>query len=279
MMEFQAIEAYASLDRTSTLYRIITWSKKVMKWIKPNMFNSCEKCNKNYCESRICSVTGFQDLWLTGSVTLFDVGGDDHIGYYIWLFPCSDKLENFKSMFSIQNYSTNLTIFRPTKGYSNLFFDNTSIISVANLWKVPTRRRISHIYPMWLWGHSLFKISSPGPVLYGTKWLLWHPLNWSPTFHSECRINKGLSYRGSTIDHWKSLCRGQILWPTPYTYIHYQRRLDKMFCLTLCESYPTEYLSYEWTHPMWLRTGNQTLMILLGESAMASRGVEVQSTV
>jgi hypothetical protein len=27
------------------------------------------------------------------------------------------------------------------------------------------------------------------------------PRNKSPTFHSECRINKGLSYRGSTIDH------------------------------------------------------------------------------
>jgi hypothetical protein len=32
-------------------------------------------------------------------------------------------------------------------------------------------------YPMWLWGHSLFKISSPGLVLYGTKWLLWRPHN------------------------------------------------------------------------------------------------------
>jgi hypothetical protein len=34
----------------------------------------------------------------------------------------------------------------------------------SNLWKVPTRKRISHTYPMWLWGHSLLKISSPGPV-------------------------------------------------------------------------------------------------------------------
>jgi hypothetical protein len=43
------------------------------------------------------------------------------------------------------------------------------------LWKVPRRRWISHTYPVWLWGHSLFKISSPGPVLYGTKWILWRP--------------------------------------------------------------------------------------------------------
>jgi hypothetical protein len=43
------------------------------------------------------------------------------------------------------------------------------------LWKVPRRGWISHTYPMWLWGHSLFKILSPEPVLYGTKWLLWCP--------------------------------------------------------------------------------------------------------
>jgi hypothetical protein len=29
--------------------------------------------------------------------------------------------------------------------------------------------------PMWLWGHSLLKISSPGPLLYGTRWLPRRP--------------------------------------------------------------------------------------------------------
>jgi hypothetical protein len=96
----------------------------------------------------------------------------------------------------------------------------TRIDRWSNLWKVPRRRRISHTYPMWLWGHSLFKISSPGPVLYGTKWLLWRPHNWDPTFYPKCRINIGLIKRGSTIDHWRSRCRGRISWPTPYTYIH-----------------------------------------------------------
>jgi hypothetical protein len=51
-----------------------------------------------------------------------------------------------------------------------------------NLWKVPTRRRISHTYHMWLWDHSPFKISSPGPVLHGTKLLLWYPHKWCPNF-------------------------------------------------------------------------------------------------
>jgi hypothetical protein len=44
-----------------------------------------------------------------------------------------------------------------------------------HLRKVPGRRWISRTYPMLLWGCSLLKISSPGPVLHGTKWLLWHP--------------------------------------------------------------------------------------------------------
>jgi hypothetical protein len=30
----------------------------------------------------------------------------------------------------------------------------------------------------------------------------------------------GLIKRGSTIDHWRSRCKGRILWPTPHTYIH-----------------------------------------------------------
>jgi hypothetical protein len=88
------------------------------------------------------------------------------------------------------------------------------------MWKVPRRRWISHTYPTWLWGHSLFKISSAGPVLYETKQLLWRTHKESPTFHSECRINKKLIKRGSTIDHWKSRCKGRISWSTPYTCMH-----------------------------------------------------------
>jgi hypothetical protein len=61
----------------------------------------------------------------------------------------------------------------------------------SHLWKVPTRW-ISHTCPVWLWGYSSFEISSPGPILHGTKWLLWHSHKQSPTFYSKCRINKGL---------------------------------------------------------------------------------------
>jgi hypothetical protein len=46
------------------------------------------------------------------------------------------------------------------------------------------------------------------------------PIN-SPTFHSKCRINKGLIKRGSTIDHWRSRCKGRISGPPlVHTYIH-----------------------------------------------------------
>jgi hypothetical protein len=90
----------------------------------------------------------------------------------------------------------------------------------SHLRKVPRRRRISHTHPVWLWGCSSHKISSPGPVFHGTKWLLWSPHIQSPTLHSRCGIKEGLIKRGSTIDHWRSRCKEWILWPTPYTYIH-----------------------------------------------------------
>jgi hypothetical protein len=80
-----------------------------------------------------------------------------------------------------------------------------------HLRKVLRRRWISHKYPMWLWGHSLFKISSPEPVFYGTKWLLGRPHKQSPTFLSKCRIDKGVIKRGSTIGHWRSQCNGRII--------------------------------------------------------------------
>jgi hypothetical protein len=82
-----------------------------------------------------------------------------------WFFistPRQDQAPLFTSLLSRRNQ-------RLKRSYSKARW--------SNLWKVPTRRRISHTYPVWLWGHSLFKISSPGPVLYGTKWLLWRPLN------------------------------------------------------------------------------------------------------
>jgi hypothetical protein len=62
----------------------------------------------------------------------------------------------------------------------------------SHLRKVPRRRRISHTYPVWLWGRSLFKISSSGPFLYGAKWLLWRSHVQSPTLHLRCGINTGL---------------------------------------------------------------------------------------
>jgi hypothetical protein len=59
--------------------------------------------------------------------------------------------------------------------------------------------------------HSLFKILSPGPVFYGTKWLLWCPHKQRHTFNSKCRIDKGSIKRGSTIDHWRSQYKGRFI--------------------------------------------------------------------
>jgi hypothetical protein len=41
-----------------------------------------------------------------------------------------------------------------------------------HLQMVPRKRWISNTHPMWLWGYSLFKMPSLGPVFYRTKWLL-----------------------------------------------------------------------------------------------------------
>jgi hypothetical protein len=85
------------------------------------------------------------------------------------------------------------------------------------------KRWIIHTLPIWLWGHSLFKISSLGLIFYGTKWLLWRPHKQTPTFHTKCGIDKGLIERGSTIDHWRSRCMCRIIMAYPlcnHSFIH-----------------------------------------------------------
>jgi hypothetical protein len=56
----------------------------------------------------------------------------------------------------------------------------------------------------------------PGPVFYETKRLLWRPHKQCPAFHLRCRIDKGLIKRGSTLDHWRSRCKGRIIMAHPW---------------------------------------------------------------
>jgi hypothetical protein len=64
-----------------------------------------------------------------------------------------------------------------------------------------------------------------GQFFLGTKWLLWRRHIQSPTLHSRCWINKGLIKRGSTIDHWRSRCKGWIFGPLLiHTYIQLDRK-------------------------------------------------------
>jgi hypothetical protein len=89
----------------------------------------------------------------------------------------------------------------------------------SHLRKVPKRRWISHTYPMWLWCHSLFKISSPGPVFHGTQWLLWRLHKQSSTLHSKCRINKRLIIQEKHNRSLKYAVQGPDLLAHP-SYIH-----------------------------------------------------------
>jgi hypothetical protein len=93
-------------------------------------------------------------------------------------------------------------------------------INGSHLWEVPRGRWISHTCPLWLWDYSPFVVSSPGPVFYGARWLLWRPHKWTPAVHLECGIDKGANKRGSTIDQWWSQCRG-LMRAASYTYNTY----------------------------------------------------------
>jgi hypothetical protein len=55
-----------------------------------------------------------------------------------------------------------------------------------------TKRWFNRIHPMWLWSHSLLKISSPVPSPYGARWL---PGSYT-TLHSKCRFAEGLKQEG-----------------------------------------------------------------------------------
>jgi hypothetical protein len=76
----------------------------------------------------------------------------------------------------------------------------------SHLWEVSRRWWIKYTQLMWLWGGCLHKIPSLGSILYGTKRLLWRSHRQSPTLHSKCGINQGLTKRGSTVDHYISRC-------------------------------------------------------------------------
>jgi hypothetical protein len=102
----------------------------------------------------------------------------------------------------------------------------------SHLRKVPRRRWISHTYPVWLWGCSSCKISSPGPVLHGTKWLLWRPHMQSPTLHSRCWINKGLIKRGKHNRSLKVAVQGLDFMAHHFyihTYIHIHTTFHKIW--------------------------------------------------
>jgi hypothetical protein len=77
---------------------------------------------------------------------------------------------------------------------------------------------ISLTHPMHLWGHSSFKISSAGPLLYGTRWLPRHPCE-RLHFIWSVGLLEGWNRGGSTIDHWRLQCKGWSR-PIPYAFIH-----------------------------------------------------------
>jgi hypothetical protein len=86
------------------------------------------------------------------------------------------------------------TIYRTLSSKRTHLQNGTNRLTYLQM--VPWKKWIGHTHPMWLWGYSLFKILSLGPVFYRTKWLRWWPHKQSPTFPSQCWIDKELNKKG-----------------------------------------------------------------------------------
>jgi hypothetical protein len=50
--------------------------------------------------------------------------------------------------------------------------------------------------PMWLWGYSLLKVSSPGTLVYATSWLQRYLFEQYTALRSKCRIVEGSKQKG-----------------------------------------------------------------------------------
>jgi hypothetical protein len=70
-----------------------------------------------------------------------------------------------------------------------------------------------HTHLVQVWCHGLFKISSPGTLFYGTRWLSWRLCKQIFALHSKCRAVQELNRGVRTIEHETSWCRGQQLDP------------------------------------------------------------------
>jgi hypothetical protein len=79
---------------------------------------------------------------------------------------------------------------------------------------VKAASNVASSYPLWLWGHSFFKISPPGPPFYGTKWLPWHPHKSDTTLHPKCGAVGGVKWRGKHNRSRKVPVHGPI-WTSP----------------------------------------------------------------
>jgi hypothetical protein len=99
----------------------------------------------------------------------------------------------------------------------------------------------------------------------GTKWPLWRSYIQSPTFHSKCRIDKGVKQkRGSTIDNWKSQCKGWKVPPLMHAFI--QVFITRI--VQLRRSYVTYSLVALHTpvRRWWMRRSNGWVMVAKGNS-------------
>jgi hypothetical protein len=76
---------------------------------------------------------------------------------------------------------------------------------------MPWRRRLSLTGLMWLWGCSLLKVSSPGTLIYATRWPQRCSFEQESALHSKCKVVEGLKQKGCTVDHGARTDEGPLL--------------------------------------------------------------------
>jgi hypothetical protein len=86
--------------------------------------------------------------------------------------------------------------------------------------KVLVKRRNSHTQPVRVLGQSLLKISSSGPLFYGTRGLSWRPCKQNPALRPKCETVEGLKLRSVRNTSLKVAVQGPAVRPIPYVSIY-----------------------------------------------------------
>jgi hypothetical protein len=103
-------------------------------------------------------------------------------------------------------------------------------VKYSHMRNMHRKRWISHTHPMRSWGHSLLKISTPGPILHETRWLSRCPCNKYTTLHpTHNRSMKGRGARAGLRPTPRASIQSFILMPLHYLHDVYKMESELNF--------------------------------------------------